>query len=59
MDYRFGSTVYTLVFSREQPAGGGRDIPLQAGPEAFLDLADDHMPHRITVLLPLKKQDPS
>jgi cyclic beta-1,2-glucan synthetase len=57
VDYRFGSTVYTLVFSREQSAVGGRDVVLQSGPDAFLDLVDDHMPHRITVILPLKRQD--
>lgn len=55
-DYRFGGTVYTLVFTREQPGEGFRDI-LTAGPGTFLELADDKQAHRIAVILPGKPKE--
>ncbi|MDF2934945.1 MAG: glycosyltransferase, partial [Paenibacillaceae bacterium] len=56
VDYRFGSTEYTLVFSREEPKAGFQDV-LHAGPGTFLELVDDKMAHRIAVVLPGKPRD--
>ncbi|MNP53514.1 hypothetical protein D3C76_1479950 [compost metagenome] len=58
MDYRFGSTEYMLAFSREEPKTGFRDI-LHAGPDTYLELADDNVPHVIAVVLPQKPKEPA
>ncbi|MNI97093.1 hypothetical protein D3C73_1556700 [compost metagenome] len=50
--YRFGRTVYHLVFSgSEEAVTEQSDSRLQAGPDTFIELKDDGEERRFTVLL--------
>lgn len=57
VEYRLGSTVYTLAFSREGQGDPGQEL-LSAGPDAFIELADDGKPHRINIHLSGKPHEP-